>query len=82
MHTGLLHVKFLRSTLLRHSVRGALLLAHRGQDAQHPSPLGLPMTEELLADSFLKRLFARFYGMLRAASGSVPHQLQVGLNAL
>jgi hypothetical protein len=35
------------------------------------------MTEELLADSFMKRLFARFYDMLHAAGGRVPPQLQV-----
>ena len=40
------------------------------------------MTEELLADSFLKRLFARFYGMLHAAGGRVPPQLQVGWRRL
>ena len=49
----------------------------RGPDAQQPSPLGLPMTQELLADSFLKRLFARFYDMLHAAGGRVKPQLQV-----
>lgn len=48
----------------------------RGPDAAQPSPLGLPMTEELLADSFLKRLFARFYDMLHIAGGSVNPQLQ------
>lgn len=35
------------------------------------------MTQELLADSFLKRLFARFFDMLHAAGGSVKPQLQV-----
>ena len=40
------------------------------------------MTDELLADSFLKRLFARFYGMLHSVGGRVPSQLQVTLNVL
>ncbi|CAL8470508.1 g10050 [Coccomyxa elongata] len=52
------------------------LAAGRGPGASQPSPLGLPMTEELLADSFLKRLFARFYDMLHTAGGSVNPQLQ------
>ena len=50
---------------------------HRGPDAAQPSPLGLPMTDELLADSFLKRLFARFYDSLHTAGGRVPSNLQV-----
>lgn len=35
------------------------------------------MTDELLADSFLKRLFARFYDSLHTAGGRVPSNLQV-----
>ena len=35
------------------------------------------MTQELLADSFLRRLFVRFYNMLHAAGGGVKPQLQV-----
>lgn len=33
--------------------------------SSHPSPLGLPVAEELLADSFLRRLFARFFEAVR-----------------
>jgi hypothetical protein len=36
------------------------------------------VTEELLADSFMRVLFARFYEMLRANSASVRPELQVG----
>ena len=30
-----------------------------------PGPLGLPLAEELLADSFLRRLFLRFFEVVR-----------------
>ncbi|EIE22542.1 AAR2-domain-containing protein [Coccomyxa subellipsoidea C-169] len=58
------------------------LASGRGPDAAQPSPLGLPMTDELLADSFLKRLFARFYDMLHSAGGRVPPQLQAEASRL
>ena len=45
------------------------------------APLGVPMVDELLADSFLRRLFGHFYETLATASDG-PHQaLQVGLLA-
>lgn len=50
----------------------------RAGEAAQASPLGLPMTEELLADSFLKCLFARFFDCLHSAGGRVPPALQVG----
>ena len=36
------------------------------------APLGVPMVDELLADSFLRRLFCHFYETLATAPGLDP----------
>ncbi len=38
-------------------------------------PLGLPLVDELLPDSFLRRQFGGFFGMLHEAGGKVPPSL-------
>lgn len=54
-------------------------LWHRGEEAGRPSLLGLPVTEELLTDSFMKVLFVRFYEMLHSNSSQAAQELQVGI---
>lgn len=51
-----------------------------GGDPGGPCPLGLPLVEELLPDSFLRRQFGGFFEMLHDAGAQVPPALakQVG----
>ena len=52
-------------------------MLHRRDAAGQDNPLQLGMTTELLADSFLKALFTRFYHMLQS-HGPIAHKgLQV-----
>lgn len=52
-------------------------MLHRRDAAGQDNPLQLGMTTELLADSFLKALFTRFYHMLQS-HGLIAHKgLQV-----
>ncbi len=52
-------------------------MLHCRDAAGQDSPLQLGMTTELLADSFLKALFTRFYHMLQS-HGPIAHKgLQV-----
>ena len=43
-----------------------------GGDEGGPCPLGLPLVEELLPDSFLRRQFGGFFEMLHDAGPQVP----------
>jgi len=48
-----------------------------GEKEGAPAPLGVPMVDELLADSFLRRRFCHFYETLATASGRLSPALQV-----
>jgi len=53
----------------------ALCLAPDGARGGPPGPLGLPLAEELLADSFLRRLFGRFFeAAAEAGAAAAPIQ--------
>ena len=45
-----------------------------------PAPMGVPMVEELLADSFLKRMMAHFFDALATAKMPLDANLKVGLS--
>ena len=42
------------------------------------APMGVPMVQELLADSFLKRLMAHFFDALATAETPLDANLKVG----
>ncbi|KAK9829455.1 hypothetical protein WJX72_005966 [[Myrmecia] bisecta] len=60
----------------------ALPTGQAGSGRDQASPFGLPVMEELMADSFLKRLLARFFEMLHEAGGQVPAPLDQKARAL
>ena len=48
-----------------------------GQDAEASGPLGIPMVDELLGDSFLRHLFKQFFEVVAEADTSVSSAMQV-----
>lgn len=45
--------------------------------SEQAAPLGVPMVDELLSDSFLKKLFQHFFEILEDSSIAVHPTLQV-----
>ena len=65
LYRRLLHALASQLALCLGPEPGSGLGSGSGPGSRAPGPLGLPLAEELLADSFLRRLFMRFFEAMR-----------------